>query len=185
MMMLENGVIVATGVLPGVSGARRPLTIAELESCYALHARPLWAYLRRMSGSAVEADDLLQKSFLRLLEAPLPTLDEAGLRRYLYRIATNISIDSFRSMREGEMARAEQLPVDSSAILRADMQRMFERLKPRERALLWLAHVEGYDHQDLASMLGVGAKSVRVLLFRARKKLQQMMERDGRKVPKR
>jgi hypothetical protein len=41
------------------------------------------------------------------------------------------------------------------------------RLKPAERALLWLAYVEGFDHSEIAAA-GIRSKSIRVLLFRAR-----------------
>ena len=46
-------------------------------------------------------------------------------------------------------------------------------LAPRDRALLWLAHVEGYDHREIARVLGLQESSVRVILFRARKKLEK------------
>ena len=48
-----------------------------------------------------------------------------------------------------------------------------DRLPPRDRALLWLAHVEGYDHREIAKVLGLQERSVRVILFRARKKLER------------
>jgi RNA polymerase sigma-70 factor (ECF subfamily) len=184
--MLGQGMTAAVaGSLPAVADERRPLSSAEFERRYNEHARPLWGYLRRMTGSATEADDLLQKSFLRLLEAQLPPLDDVGFRRYLYRLATNIAIDEHRSRRDHELRPLEAIAVESDAILRADMQRLFERLKPRERALLWLAHVEEYEHGDLAVMLGVGSGSVKVLLFRARKKLQKLIEREWKKERKR
>ena len=57
-------------------------------------------------------------------------------------------------------------------------------LKPRERAMLWLAYAQGSTHRDIASTLGVKAQSVRLLLFRARHKLADLLrgERRGRRV---
>ena len=59
------------------------------------------------------------------------------------------------------------------------MMRMFGELKPRERALLWLAHVEEADHDEIGEALGLKSKSVRVLLFRARKKLAEILKKHG------
>jgi len=61
----------------------------------------------------------------------------------------------------------------------SDALRLFRRLKPQEQLLLWLAYVEGFEHREIAAALGVGEKSVRVLLFRARKKLGHALESAG------
>jgi RNA polymerase sigma-70 factor (ECF subfamily) len=56
------------------------------------------------------------------------------------------------------------------------MTQVFSRLKEQERMLLWLAYVEGYDHQQIARIAKLSKLSVKVLLFRARHKLAQMIE---------
>ena len=53
--------------------------------------------------------------------------------------------------------------------------RVFDQLKTQEQTLLWLAYVEGFDHREIAVALDLKEKSVRVLLFRARKKLAGML----------
>lgn len=63
--------------------------------------------------------------------------------------------------------------------LRRDLESALEGLSPRERALLWLAYAEGRAHREIAGILGVGELSVRVLLFRARKKLLRILEERG------
>ena len=50
-------------------------------------------------------------------------------------------------------------------------------LKPAQRALLWLAYVEGFSHSEIATTLGIKEKSIRVLLFRARKNLLRVLGR--------
>jgi len=57
--------------------------------------------------------------------------------------------------------------------------RVFSELKPRERALLWLAYVEGDTHSDIASSLRVGRDSVKVLLSRARARLRDLLKARG------
>jgi RNA polymerase sigma-70 factor (ECF subfamily) len=54
---------------------------------------------------------------------------------------------------------------------------LFQRLSPRERQLLWLAHVEGLTHRDVATTLGLSEGSVPVLLFRARRRLEALLEK--------
>lgn len=59
------------------------------------------------------------------------------------------------------------------------LTRVFAELTPRERALLWLAHVEESDHEEIGAALGVKTKSVKVLLFRARKRLSGLLSKRG------
>src|SRR5690242_10226093 len=60
---------------------------------YERSARPLWAYLARVSGDPALADDLLQESYIRFLAADTPQDGEVAARRYLFRIATNLLRD--------------------------------------------------------------------------------------------
>jgi RNA polymerase sigma-70 factor (ECF subfamily) len=147
-------------------------------SFYAATARPLWAYLRAACGDRAMADDLLQESYLRLLAAELAYEEEGGRRAYLYRIASNLLRDHWRRRRR----EPEAAPIDDEhgalaaetgdpGGLAIDVQRALARLSLRERQLLWLAHVEGRSHRELARTLGLVPGSVRVLLFRARRRL--------------
>ena len=156
----------------------RPLTEAEFEAFHARTCQPLWAYLRRISGDPAQADDVLQESYLRLLRhPPSPDRDERERKAYLFQIATNLMRDRWRA-KERERSALERLlslwpsrPETSGVSL--DMSAALERLPPRDRALLWLAHVEGYEHREIARILGLQEGSVRVILFRARKKLEK------------
>jgi RNA polymerase sigma-70 factor, ECF subfamily len=152
---------------------------------YATTARPLWSYLRASCGNAALADDLLQESYLRLLSADLAHEEDSGRRAYLYRIATNLLRDHWRrgqrrpepSSAAGEDAFTEITPAAGAGPCeRLDVRRALAKLAPRDRQLLWLAHVEGASHRELASILGLGATSVRVLLFRARRRLAAALE---------
>ncbi|MBA2503884.1 MAG: RNA polymerase sigma factor [Pyrinomonadaceae bacterium] len=152
------------------------------EEFYAETARALWSYIRRVSGSAELADELLQESFFRLLRAPLPMTDEVHLKSYLYKIATNLIHDHRRGVKREAFWRL-RLPAPEEAYkdssLDSDTMRTFAELKPQERALLWLAYVEGYEHREIAHVMQLAEKSVRVLLFRARRKLAHSLEKKG------
>jgi RNA polymerase sigma-70 factor (ECF subfamily) len=56
---------------------------------------------------------------------------------------------------------------------------VFARLKPQEQSLLWLAYVEGFDHREIAIALQLRERSVRVLLFRARRRLASLLGEQG------
>ncbi|HVB57716.1 MAG TPA: sigma-70 family RNA polymerase sigma factor [Candidatus Acidoferrales bacterium] len=141
-------------------------------------ARPLWAYLLRVSGDRDTADDLLQESYCRMLAVNLPAMSEAGRKSYLFRTATNLLRDRWRHSqvvnRLAALTEACEGRTESP-----DVQRAFEQLKPGERELLWLAYVEGCSHEDIGSITGLRTSSIRVLLFRARKKLAAALRLHG------
>jgi RNA polymerase sigma factor (sigma-70 family) len=58
----------------------------------------------------------------------------------------------------------------------------FAALKPRERALPWLACVEEHSHEQIAGALGIERANVKVLLFRARARLRDLL--NARSVPR-
>ena len=158
----------------------RPMDEARFEAFYRANAAGLWSYLYRMTGNAATADDVLQKSFFRFLRANPTVESDEHMRRWLFRTATNLAMDHFREVkktRERATAGPDDAPRDMD--FRHDVKRIFGELNPRERALLWLAHVEESPHQEIGEALGVKAKSVRVLLFRARKHLAEMLKRRG------
>jgi len=55
-------------------------------------------------------------------------------------------------------------------------------LKPRERQLVWLAYVERATHREIGEALGLSARSIRVLLFRAKEKLVRLLQESGWKT---
>ncbi|HYH00407.1 MAG TPA: RNA polymerase sigma factor [Terriglobales bacterium] len=151
---------------------------------YERTARPLWAYLVRVSGQRDLADDLLQESYCRFLSVDLPRMDEAQQKSYLFRIATNLLRDRWRRMENTTASDATQAGAYEDDIgTKADVRRALELLKPRERQLLWLAYVEGSNHKEIADCTGLRVGSVRLLLFRARRKLADLLRvRAGNSV---
>jgi RNA polymerase sigma-70 factor (ECF subfamily) len=55
------------------------------------------------------------------------------------------------------------------------VRQAFGRLKPRERQLLWLAYVQGCNHEEIAHCTGLQAGSIRLLLFRARHRMVDLI----------
>jgi RNA polymerase sigma-70 factor (ECF subfamily) len=171
---------------------RLALDAAAFAAFHAQTARPLWGYLRAASGSAALADDLLQESFLRLLRAEGLPAGEEDRRRYLFRIATNLLHDHRRAARRfvdppaGWVAPEAPAPPPAphAAPPGCDVLGVLKQLAPRERRLLWLAHVEEASHAEIAAATGLAARSVRVLLFRARRKLAALLDPAARRSPR-
>ncbi len=167
----------------GRTGSPAPMEEARFELFYRRNAGHLWSYLYRMTGDAATTDDLLQKSFVRFIRANPILASEEHMRRWMFRTATNLALDHFRESKRERARDAEAAPhehaIEPRDVLRHDMMKTFAELKPRERALLWLAHVEEADHEDISEALGVKTKSVKVLLFRARKRLGELLTRKG------
>jgi RNA polymerase sigma-70 factor (ECF subfamily) len=146
-------------------------------------ARPVWLYLTRLSGSAEAADDLLQETYYRFLRTRRTYDSDAHRRNYLYRIATNLARDAHRRGRLDEVPAAEEGPnaprargdVSEQAVQRTDLSRAMARLNQRERALLWLAYAQGSSHEEIADSMGVQKSSVKLLLFRARRRLAALL----------
>ena len=148
------------------------------EAFYASTAPALAAFIRRVSGDASAAEDVLQETYIRFLRARHAGRALGEMRSYLYRTATTIIYDQWRRPRHAERG-LEAAGQAGDPALRIDMARAFSQLVPRERALLWLAYVEGSDHAEIAASLGLSRISVRVLLFRARAKLARILRVGG------
>jgi RNA polymerase sigma-70 factor (ECF subfamily) len=162
-------------------GAPRRLDEVRFEALYRRTASALWSYLYRMTGDAAAADDLMQKAFFRLLRANPVLASDEHARRWIFKTATNLAFDYFRETKRERrhVVDMKEALSSESRELRHDMMRTFAELKPRDRALLWLAHVEEEDHDSIGEALGVKSGSVRVLLFRARKKLADLLTKKG------
>lgn len=167
----------------GRRNPRPPMNEAQFDALYRKTAGSLWSYIFRLTGDAAAADDLLQKTFLRVLRANPQWESDDHARRYAFRTATNLVLDHFREAKRDRVKLDSLIPrtstIDRGGDLRHDVGRLFNELKPRERALLWLAHVEEADHDEIGEALGLKSKSVRVLLFRARNRLGELLSRAG------
>lgn len=155
---------------------------------YSRTSRMLWAYLERLTGDGQVADDLLQESYYRLLRSDVTLDGEVHARRYLFRIATNLTRDAHRrrlvrpsivSCTEDDHPQAGRDLSAQGYEGRLDLNRALGRLRPRERALLWLAYAQGATHREIAEVLSVRQASVKVLLLRARRRLASLLGRGG------
>ena len=159
----------------------------EFRAFYERTARPLWAYLSRVTGNAHHADDALQEAYYRFYRAGAQHESESHRRNSLFRIATNVVRDAARKAKHRDEISLEE---DSSAVsvrshapapeqqatMRTDLARAMQQLEPIQREMLWLAYAQGASHEEIADVLGLRAVSIRTLLLRARRKLAGILE---------
>lgn len=153
--------------------------------------RPIYNYLLRMTQSPPEADDLTQETFIRIHRSLPSFRGEASLSTWIYRIATNLSLDHFRrsatrqakaalSLEETESDREwivdetasspEQLAAQSD--MSACVQKFIQRLPPSYRTVLVLHDLQGLKNREIADVLDCSLDTVKIRLHRARKKLR-------------
>jgi RNA polymerase sigma-70 factor (ECF subfamily) len=148
-------------------------------------ARILRAYLSRVTGDSELADDLLQETYYRFLRARSEYEGEAHRRNALFRIASNLVRDDYRRRRGAPtvVAAADEVLADPSVPARpergTDLRRALARLRPRDRELLWLAYAQGSSHREIADFLGLKTGSIKLLLFRARRRLANLLRGSG------
>jgi RNA polymerase sigma-70 factor (ECF subfamily) len=152
----------------------------------------LWGLSYRLTGSAEDADDVVQEAFTRLVAEP-PAAPVEQLGPWLARVATNLGIDALRRRRRrayigpwlpSPVELAETLDEQPSESLDPELRYSLtesatyafllalEALSPRQRAVLLLRDVLGRSALETAGLIGASEGSVRVLHLRARRALE-------------
>jgi len=161
----------------------QPMDSEAFAAFYQRSAHALWAYLARVCGNPALADDLMQEAYLRFLGASHLPDGDVACRRYLFRIATNLLHDHWRRPHTTSL---EEIPDTLFAVgdgsAASDAQVMLgpalARMRPRDRQLLWLAYAEDYSHNEIAEITGFKSTSIRLLLFRARRKVARLLRNE-------
>jgi RNA polymerase sigma factor (sigma-70 family) len=170
----------ANGAQPG-SGLSGFADHDDFVRFYRRTAGALHKYVARIVGDASATDDVVQIAYLRMLGAS-PMADRHR-RAYLYRAAGTIAIDRWRreSRHRGfDPDLVPDEPAGTSLETQSELSRLAGGLSHRDYSLLWLAYAEGFAHGEIATILGVGEKSVRVLLSRARERARaRLQSNDG------
>jgi RNA polymerase sigma-70 factor, ECF subfamily len=163
-----------------------PGSMSELESLFRRHHERVFRAAYRITGSIVDAEDVLQTVFLRLSRRRGDVNLEPNPSSYLHRAAVNASLDLMR-----QRGRTQSIPLDDIApglaanqklnpeSLRADrelrtvIRRAIARLGERSAEMFVLKYFEGYENKEIAEMMGTSPLVVGVLLHRARARVKK------------
>ena len=145
----------------GKAASSSPLTGAEFHAFYDRMVRPLWLYLTRVTGNRALADDLVEETFYRFFRSGRSGNSEHQRRIRIFRIATELACGA--------------IGADSTATSQSGLDQALGQLRPRERAMLWLAYAQGWPEADITEIVGVGPEKVAAFLVRARKQMAGML----------
>jgi RNA polymerase sigma-70 factor (ECF subfamily) len=167
-----------------MEGSWAEVDLAELVETY---SPVLFRVAHSVLRSRAEAEDAVQDVFVRVLEHRRSLAAVRDMRVWLIRIAWNLALDRRRRVRpeqfdEGfaEGLVAKNLPADEALNQARRMRavlRELERLPKAEREVLLLAAIEELATAEMAAVLGRSESAVRALLFRARMRLRERLEK--------
>jgi len=164
--------------------------VSAFEALVDLYGPRLLRYIRRRVGNLHTAEDLLQDTFVKAFGA-LSRYDPArSLTTWLFTIATRVAISHGRRRFEVSVAEPQEFGmVETSApderMMRTEARRgLWDRAKaalPETQFVsLWLKYAEDMSVTQIAEIIGASAGNVKVLLHRARRKLADCVDINGR-----
>ncbi len=158
------------------------------------HSRYVFNVAYRMTGSAQDAEDIVQEAFLKAYRQLSRFEARSDFRTWLHRIAVNCSIDLIRTRRHREVGQdlsnledaggAEPAPAGMagpdrlmfSAEIRERVTAGLAQLTIAERAAFTLRHVEGLPIREVAEALGLKTEAAKNSIFRAVRKMRAALE---------
>jgi RNA polymerase sigma-70 factor (ECF subfamily) len=156
---------------------------ATLQLLYDVHAKTLYNYILWMTRNTEESKDILQTVFIRLWKSDNAPCGEEDIRRWLFTMAKNASLDMFRSSARQTHLRAHYT---------ADFQStdtdphdgffwdMLSELSETERSILYLHLKAGYSYAEIGRIVDLSESNVRVKMCRAIKRLRDVCARSGK-----
>ena len=162
---------------------------AAYEALHRAHAPRLFNLAYRMLGSAADAEDLVQETFLLVFRKVRGFKGESSVGTWLYRLGMNLCIDRLRSRAAGEARRTrpideDPLPVAAGGgemlLTRLDLERAIAELPEGCRAAFLLHDVEGFDHREVGAILGVSDGTSKSQVHKARLRLRAYLMRHAR-----
>jgi RNA polymerase sigma-70 factor (ECF subfamily) len=152
------------------------------EQLYREHAVRVYNLACRLSGSLTEGEDLAQEVFVQVYRKLDSFRGDAALGTWIYRLATNLCLDHLRRRR---VPGRENEPLDDTVNTAAstppiaadsmDLERAIARLSPGYRAAFVLHDVEGFNHHEIAAILGIAEGTSKSQVHKARLKLREYL----------
>lgn len=158
------------------------------EELYRTHSPRLFGLACRMVGRT-EAEDLLQEIFLTAHRKIGLYKGDSSLGTWLFRLATNLCLDYLRSRANRSAQVTESYDVDDAAppvggrgpilgvVDRLDLERAIAELPDGCREVFVLYDVEGFEHREVGSMLGISDGTSKSQLHKARLRLRERLGR--------
>lgn len=158
---------------------------AAFEQIYRENVGRVYAICLRISANAGRAQELTQDVFVRAWEMIGTFRGESAFSSWLYRLAVNVVLVDLRAKKRRTarvIATDDLSPYDRNSYIAApgttiDLERAIAVLPEQARAVFVLHDVEGYQHGEIAALLGIAEGTSKAQLHRARKLLREALEK--------
>ena len=162
------------------------------ERLYRLHSRRVYSLCLRMVGNTAEAEDLTQEAFLQLFRKIATFRGESAFSTWLHRLAVNVVLMKLRKKSGTETSLEEVTEPDeesggsrrdfgapdltlTGSIDRLNLQRAVEQLPPGYKAVFVLHDMQGYEHNEIATIMGCSIGNSKSQLHKARMRLRELL----------
>ncbi|HEV2298471.1 MAG TPA: sigma-70 family RNA polymerase sigma factor [Candidatus Acidoferrales bacterium] len=170
---------------------------AAFERIYQLHNRRVYSLCLRMVGNTAEAEDLTQEAFLQLFRKISTFRGESAFSTWLHRLAVNVVLMRLRKKTGTESSLEEVTEPDeesggprkdfgapdlklSGSIDRVNLKRAVDQLPAGYKAIFVLHDVQGYEHNEIADILGCSIGNSKSQLHKARMRLRELLHETER-----
>ncbi|MGH9817341.1 MAG: RNA polymerase sigma factor [Candidatus Acidiferrales bacterium] len=167
------------------------------EFIYRLHSRRVYALCLRMVSNTAEAEDLAQEAFLQLFRKIHTFRGESAFSTWLHRLAVNVVLMRLRKKSLPETSLEEMTQPDEEtggprrdvgspdptlvgSIDRLNLERAIDQLPPGYKQVFVLHDVQGYEHNEIARMMGCSIGNSKSQLHKARLRLRELLQEAQR-----
>ena len=144
----------------------------------------MYSICLRMLGNAVEAEDVMQEAFLKAFTKINTYEGKVSFGAWLKKIVINRSLDELKKRKvkfeelNEKIPEEENIPLQLSEIQMDQLKSAIQQLPDGYRVVLCLYLLEGYDHEEIAQILGITNVSSRSQFLRAKLKLRQLLNKE-------
>ncbi len=163
--------------------------VTSFKRLYEQYAKAMYNTSLRIVNNAVEAEDVLQESFIDAFHHIGSFQNKSSFGAWLKQIVVNKSINHLKrkridlvEMKEAEVTQHTEYAEDDKAEVQLQVALILNAVKqlpPGYRTVLSLYLLEGYDHEEIAQVLGVAESTVRTQYIRAKQKLLTIIKRGA------
>jgi RNA polymerase sigma-70 factor, ECF subfamily len=170
---------------------------AAFEFLYGLHGRRVYALCLRMVNNPTDAEDLMQEAFLQLFRKIGTFRGESAFSTWLHRMTVNVVLMRLRKKSLPVASLEETTEPDdetggprkdvgapdlrlSGAVDRVNLERSVEKLPPGYRTVFVLHDVQGYEHNEIADIMGCSVGNSKSQLHKARTRLRELLQEEVR-----
>lgn len=169
--------------------------VSCFEALYMRHKRRVFSLCLRMTGNHAQAEDFTQEAFLQLYRKIASFRGESAFSTWLHRLSVNVVLMHFRKKELPQVSLEESLDPQHEgeapkeigardqmlhgAIDRLTLEHAIAELPPGYRIIFILHDVEGYEHNEIAEILGCSIGNSKSQLHKARMKLRTLLATSG------